>query len=90
MKKLSIVHYFNHLKRQKGVIFLNIAGLSFGLASVIFISLWIRHETSFDSFHKNADRIYRVESLLDFTGSRLSGQSFQALYPRPSSQIFRR
>ena len=38
------------------------------MASLIFISIWISHEISYDRFYKNADRIFRVESLLNFTG----------------------
>lgn len=56
------------LKRYDGIILLNIVGLALGLVGVIFISLWISHELSYDRFHKNADSIYRIESLVDFTG----------------------
>jgi ABC-type antimicrobial peptide transport system permease subunit len=56
------------LKRYNGIILLNIIGLAMGLVGVIFISLWVGHELSYDRFHKDANRIYRVESLLDFTG----------------------
>ncbi len=56
------------LKRYDGIILLNIAGLAMGLVGVIFISLWISHELSYDRFHKNSDSIYRIESLVDFTG----------------------
>ena len=68
MKRFSLSHLLKHLKRHGGVIYLNIAGLSLGLASVIFISLWITHETGYERFNKKADRIFRVESMLNFTG----------------------
>jgi putative ABC transport system permease protein len=55
-------------RRFNGLVLLNISGLALGLASVIFIAIWIRHELSYDSFFKNADRIYRVESLINFSG----------------------
>ena len=38
----------------------NILGLSVGLASVLIISTYIISELSFDQFHADADRIYRV------------------------------
>jgi len=44
------------------------AGLALGLASVIFIAIWVSHELSYDRFFKNADRIYRIESLINFSG----------------------
>ncbi len=40
---------------------INIAGLSIGLAASIIIYLWVYDELSYDRFHENADRIYRVE-----------------------------
>ena len=39
---------------------INIVGLSIGLACCIIITLFVRHETSFDKHWQNADRIYRV------------------------------
>lgn len=47
---------------------LNISGLALGLSSVIFIAIWVSHELSYDKFYKNSDRIYRVESLINFSG----------------------
>lgn len=55
-------------RRFNGLVLLNISGLALGLASVIFISIWVSHELSYDRFFTNADRIYRVESLINFSG----------------------
>ncbi len=49
-----------HLARKKVFSFINIFGLTAGLTSCILIGLLITDELSFDSFHKNADRIVRV------------------------------
>ena len=46
--------------RQKGYSVINILGLSIGLAAFILISLHVIHELSYDKFHDNSDRIYRV------------------------------
>lgn len=51
-----------NIRKQRIYSFINIAGLSVGLASCILIFLYIRHELSYDRFHENADRIYRVTS----------------------------
>jgi len=61
---------FPHLcfRRLKGSILINMAALALGLASVIFIAIWVNHELSYDSWHDKHNRIYRIESLLDFTG----------------------
>lgn len=40
--------------------FINITGLSVGLACSMLIMLWVNHEVSFDKFHPNADRIFQV------------------------------
>ncbi len=58
---------FRHIVRDKGYSFINIAGLAIGMASFILISLWVQDELSFDRFHKDHDRIFRV--VLDIKGS---------------------
>ncbi len=40
--------------------FINITGLSVGIASAILILLWVADEMSFNQFHKNYDRLYQV------------------------------
>ncbi|MFC2121791.1 ABC transporter permease, partial [Bacteroidota bacterium] len=42
---------------------INIGGLAIGLASFIFIILYINDELSYDKYHKNYDRIYRMNRL---------------------------
>jgi ABC-type antimicrobial peptide transport system permease subunit len=37
-----------------------VAGLSLGITSALILFLFIRHELSYDTFHSNKDRIYRV------------------------------
>jgi ABC-type antimicrobial peptide transport system permease subunit len=66
MKDVSKINKF--FRRFNGLVLLNISGLALGLASVIFIAIWISHELSYDKFFRNADRIFRVESLINFTG----------------------
>ena len=51
---------FRNLKKNKAFSFINIFGLTIGLASFLLISLYIFDELTFDRFHKNADNIYRV------------------------------
>ncbi len=40
--------------------FLNIFGLAVGIASFVFIFYYVNHELSYDQFHEDKDRIYRV------------------------------
>ncbi|MDA3814040.1 MAG: ABC transporter permease [Candidatus Cloacimonetes bacterium] len=49
-----------NFKRNKIYSFLNIFGLAIGLALVFLIVLYVHHETSYDAYNNNADRIIRV------------------------------
>ena len=51
---------FRNLLKHKGYSLINIIGLSVGMAICLLILLYIQHEISFDRFHANGDRIYRV------------------------------
>jgi len=41
--------------------FINVFGLAIGISTCTIISLWVQRELSYDRFHKNAHRIYRIE-----------------------------
>ena len=51
---------FRNLARNKVYSFINIAGLSIGLACAMLIMLYVKDEVSFDRFHKNVNNIYRI------------------------------
>ena len=51
---------FRNLQRNKVYSFINIAGLSIGLACAMLIVLYVKDEVSFDKFHKNVNNIYRI------------------------------
>lgn len=50
-----------NIKKHKGFSFINIIGLSIGIASCVLLFLWVRDELSYDRFFKNADQLCRVE-----------------------------
>jgi putative ABC transport system permease protein len=52
--------------RYKLYSLLNLTGLAIGLAACLMIWLWVQDELSYDRFHTNAERIYRVERKFDF------------------------
>jgi ABC-type antimicrobial peptide transport system permease subunit len=51
---------FRHLLRSPGYAAVNVLGLSLGLAACLLVSLLVLEERSFDRFHANAERLYRV------------------------------
>lgn len=50
--------------------FINIAGLSVGIVSLI-IFLYVAHEYSYDKFHTKADNIYRVLCKINYGGQEI-------------------
>lgn len=56
---------WRNLRRQPGFSIINILGLSIGLACTIIIVLYIRNELSYDRFHANGERIYRLTAFTD-------------------------
>ncbi|GAB3926750.1 ABC transporter permease [Mucilaginibacter myungsuensis] len=57
--------------RQKLFTLINVIGLSIGISASIVIGLIVYHDLTFDKFHKDVDRIYRVVTNFSFDG-RLS------------------
>jgi len=49
-----------HFSRQKGYTFINMFGLTVGLACCIVIFLYVSDEISYDKYHADLDHIYRV------------------------------
>ena len=74
MLKSYFVIAFRNIRRNKVYSFLNMGGLAVGMASFILISLFIRYQLSYDRYHENASRIYRVatESRLHETTTALT------------------
>ncbi|MHB9013210.1 MAG: ABC transporter permease [Ignavibacteriaceae bacterium] len=59
---------FRNILRNKVYSFINIAGLSVGIAACITIFLFVRREYSFDKFNEKADRIYRINVEANLNG----------------------
>ena len=57
-----------NLQRNKVYSFINIAGLSLGLACAMLIILYVKDEVSYDRFHRNVNQIYRIVSTNYFDG----------------------
>jgi len=79
---------FRGIIKNKGYSFLNILGLSVGMTAFILIFLYVRFELSYDRWHENADRIYRIAQQQD--GNMYLGMDSFAVTPAPLSQALTR
>ena len=66
---LSLKVYVRFLWKNKALTLINIGGLSIGIASCLFINLFVTDEVSFDLHERNIDRIYRVVTKIVSEGS---------------------
>lgn len=67
------------LRRKKGFAFINIIGLAIGIASFVFVMLYVRDEVSYDKFNKNGNRIFRIAGIYDQGGDK-KNHSAQTTY----------
>lgn len=75
-------NFMTTLRRFKLASGLNILGLSVAFAAFVLILMQVRYEYSFDKFHRNADRIYRVEINM--------AEGNVPIVPRPFGETFGR
>ncbi len=95
MLKNYFVAAIRNLYKNKGFTVINILGLSIGLASFVLISLYVYHEVSFDRYHANAGRIFRIvenlktenEMLYQSTSSPPMGPALQREFPEVESYV---
>lgn len=65
MLKNYFLTAIRHLQKQRVLAFINVFGLSVGIACCSLLLLFASNEFGFDKFHKNASNIYRVYDLWD-------------------------
>lgn len=51
---------WRNLLKNKGYSIINIGGLAIGLACFLMITMFIQNELSYDRYHENSSRVYRV------------------------------
>jgi putative ABC transport system permease protein len=59
---------WRNLVKSKGSSFINISGLSVGMAVAMLIGLWIWDELRFDKYHNNYERIVQVMQHQNYNG----------------------
>lgn len=75
---------FRNLWRSKVFSLINIVGLSIGLACCMLIFLYAKDELSFDRFHNNANRIYRLTADTKTPAGNTIKSSATGMMPGPS------
>jgi len=85
MLKNYLVIAFRNLKKHKTYSVINLSGLSVGMACCILIMGYVGNEFSFDKFHKNSNRIYRMYKF----EKRISGERSNAALPPPLGTIIK-
>ncbi|HUU05617.1 MAG TPA: ABC transporter permease [Patescibacteria group bacterium] len=73
--------------KQRGYSFINVFGLASGMACCIFLLLWVQDELSYDRFHENAARIFRVEAAAGAAGGERLAEVPCALAPAVGAAI---
>ena len=60
---------FRYFKRNQTFVLINVLGLALGIACAVLIGLLVRNETSFDTFHSEAEQTYRVVRVSQIEGA---------------------
>ena len=80
--------FLRNFKKQRTVGLLNISGLSLGIMVCVVVGLWAIYELSFDRFHQNGDRIYRIILNADIGGNPVKlGSTFRPLGEQAKEEL---
>jgi len=74
---------FRNLLHHKIYSFINISGLSLGLACTMLIMLYVNDEVSYDRFHKNGSQIYRIDKETTKDNGGFHYNSYTGYFPGP-------
>jgi len=68
MLKNYLLTAIRNFRRKSGFSSINILGLSIGIACCFILLLIVRFELSYDRYHEDVDRIYRIEKISNIYG----------------------
>ncbi|HYE55421.1 MAG TPA: ABC transporter permease [Chitinophagaceae bacterium] len=81
MLKSYITVAWRNFWKNKVFSLINLLGLAIGISAALVIYLIVSHDLSFDKFHKDGDRIYRVVSDMRFPGQDFKNSGVPAPLP---------
>lgn len=76
---------FRSFRKRKSYTLITITGLSFGITCCLLIFIYIKQELSYDKFHTNAGRIYRMA----IETNRSGGTDYRANTCLPAATAFK-
>ncbi|MBE7170630.1 MAG: ABC transporter permease [Williamsia sp.] len=74
---------WRNLIKSKLFSFINIAGLTIGLTCCMLITLYVYHELSYDSYHKNLKQLYQLGTIFVKQGK----EERKAITPAPMAKL---
>ncbi len=87
MFRHTLLLAYRSFRHFKSTFFINLMGLSTGLAGALLIYLWVSDELSVDKFHEKDSRLYQVMNNVKYPGSRVI--ETQEWTPFPLAQALR-
>lgn len=66
---------FRNILKNRISSIINVVGFSIGMAACLFIFLFVKYETGFDTFYPNSDKLYRVVGAFN-SGNNVSKTGF--------------
>lgn len=88
---------YRHLLRNKVFTFINLTGLTLGMTCALFAILFVKDEMSYDRWHHNASRLYRLTTLITHpndgtqqfvaTTGQVQGPAFKSAIPEIADYV---
>ncbi|GAB5525221.1 MAG: ABC transporter permease [Roseivirga sp.] len=66
MVKNNLKVAYRSMMRHKFYSFLNLSGLAVSIAACILIAVFVQHELSYDAYHHESEKVYRIATHLKF------------------------
>ncbi|HYF68927.1 MAG TPA: FtsX-like permease family protein [Ohtaekwangia sp.] len=79
MLRHNFILIYRNIKRFKTTFFINLIGLSTGLACTLLIYLWVNDELQVDTFHSHDDQLFQIMVNHNQSSGIVTGETTQVL-----------